>query len=72
MNPAISAISKAVPVRLSHRSFISLASAARIALSLLLFGQSAWILAKAQLAQALLERTFNQSVATGVPVKAWS
>jgi sortase A len=43
-----------------------------IAAALFLFGQSAYIFAKAQLAQVLLERAFTQSIATGVPVKAWS
>ncbi|MGB9142469.1 MAG: sortase, partial [Aestuariivirga sp.] len=42
-----------------------------LAISLLLFGQSAWIFAKAQLAQVLLERAFSQSMASGEPVKAW-
>jgi sortase A len=40
--------------------------------SLLLFGNSIYIYAKAQLAQVLLERAFSQSLLTGKPVKAWS
>jgi sortase A len=42
------------------------------ALSFLLFGNSIWIFAKAQLAQVLLERAFSQSILKGEPVKAWS
>ncbi len=43
-----------------------------IAASLMMFGQSAYIYAKAQLAQVLLERAFTQTLVTGHPVKAWS
>lgn len=43
-----------------------------IATSITLFGQSAYIYAKAQLAQVLLERAFTQTLMTGKPVKAWS
>ncbi len=43
-----------------------------IATSITLFGQSAYIYAKAQLAQVLLERAFTQTLVTGHPVKAWS
>ncbi|MEK9283281.1 MULTISPECIES: class GN sortase [unclassified Bradyrhizobium] len=39
---------------------------------IILFGDGAYIHAKAWLAQALLERAFDQSVATGQPVKSWS
>lgn len=39
---------------------------------LLLFGDGAYIHAKAWLAQLLLERAFDRSVATGQPVKPWS
>jgi sortase A len=38
----------------------------------ILFSQSFYIYAKAQVAQVLLERAFTQSLATGKPVKAWS
>ncbi|WP_050419853.1 class GN sortase [Bradyrhizobium tropiciagri] len=40
-------------------------------LGLILFGQGAYIHAKALLAQVLLERAFAQSIATGHPVKPW-
>ena len=60
------------PVRLSHRSLLNLLSVLCLGLSLFLFGQSTWIFAKAQLAQVLLERAFSQSVASGIPIKAWS
>jgi sortase A len=39
---------------------------------LILLGDGAWIHAKAWLAQVLLERAFDSSVATGQPVKPWS
>jgi sortase A len=38
----------------------------------ILFGDGAYIHAKAWLAQALLERAFDRSIATGQPVKPWS
>ena len=41
------------------------------AVGLALLGQGLWIPAKAALAQVLLERAFEQSVATGRPVKPW-
>ncbi|MGX1102460.1 MULTISPECIES: class GN sortase [Bradyrhizobium] len=41
-------------------------------IGLILFGQGAYIHAKALLAQVLLERAFAQSIATGQPVKPWS
>ena len=53
-------------------SFRNLLSALLIAFSLLLFGNSIYIYAKAQVAQVLLERAFSQSLITGKPVKAWS
>ena len=71
MFPATLTLPKAGPVRLSHRSFLNLLSARCLGVSVLLFGQSAWIFTKAQLAQALLERAFSQSMASGEPVKAW-
>lgn len=40
-------------------------------LGLVLVGQGLWIHAKALLAQVLLERAFEQTLATGVPVKPW-
>src|ERR1700750_1097399 len=40
-------------------------------LGLMLFGQGAYIHAKALVAQMLLERAFAQSIATGHPVKPW-
>ncbi len=43
-----------------------------ITCSLALFGQSAYIYAKAEVAQILLERAFTQTLVTGHPVKAWS
>ncbi|MGY8707146.1 class GN sortase [Bradyrhizobium sp. 18BD] len=38
----------------------------------ILFGDGAYIHAKAWLAQLLLERAFDKSIATGQPVKPWS
>lgn len=37
----------------------------------ILFGQGAWIHAKAMLAQVLLERAFSETVATGRDTKPW-
>jgi sortase A len=39
---------------------------------LVLFGQGAWIHAKALLAQVLLERAFGETIATGHETKPWS
>ncbi len=72
MIPATLTFSKAGPVHSLHRSISHICSILCITVSLILFGQSAWIFAKAQLAQVLLERAFSQSIATGQPVKAWS
>lgn len=72
MVPATLTLPKAGPVRLSRRSFLNLLSALCLGLSLFLFGQSAWIFAKAQLAQVLLERAFSEAIVSGEPVKAWS
>jgi sortase A len=72
MVPATLTLPKVGPVRLSRRSTLNLLSAFCLGLSLFLFGQSAWIFAKAQLAQVLLERAFSQSIVKGEPVKAWS
>jgi sortase A len=39
---------------------------------LVLFGQGAWIHAKAMLAQVLLERAFAETIASGREIKPWS
>src|ERR1700740_57810 len=49
--------------------FISLLT---ILAGLVLFGQGAYIHAKARLAQILLERAFATTIATGQPTKPWS
>jgi sortase A len=72
MSPAFFTLPLAGPVRLSRRSIRNFISIACITVSLILFGQSAWIFAKAQLAQVLLQRAFTRSIVSGVPVKAWS
>ena len=72
MFPATFTLPQLGPVRLSRRSLFNLLSALCLGLSVVLFGQSAWIFAKAQVAQVLLERAFSQSIASGQPVKAWS
>ena len=41
-------------------------------IGLLLFGQGAYILAKARVAQVLLERAFEKTIATGRETKPWS
>ena len=71
MFPATFTLPQLGPVRLSRRSLLNLLSALCLGLSLFLFGQSAWIFVKAQLAQVLLERAFSQSIVSGQPVKAW-
>ena len=71
MFPATFTLPQLGPARLSRRSLLNLLSALCLGLSVVLFGQSAWIFAKAQLAQVLLERAFSQSISSGVPVKAW-
>ncbi len=71
MFPATFTLPQLGPVRLSRRSLLNLLSALCLGFSLFLFGQSAWVFAKAQLAQVLLERAFSQSIASGQPVKAW-
>lgn len=57
---------------LTRRSILNALSALCVIGAVFLFGQSAYIFAKAQLAQVLLNRAFTQSVLTGEPVKAWS
>lgn len=69
MNAAICEINS--PTRLSRRGLLNLISLALLMLSLVMFGNSLYILAKAQLAQLLLERAFSQSLVIGKPVKAW-
>ena len=59
------------PAHISRRVFLNAISGLLIAASLVFFGNSIWIFAKAQLAQVLLERAFTQSILTGMPVKAW-
>ena len=51
-----------------RRTAISLLTLA----GLILFGQGAYIHAKALLAQVLLERAFNETIATGRDTKPWS
>ena len=41
-------------------------------IGLILFGPGAWIHAKALVAQVLLERAFDTTLATGQPTKPWS
>ncbi len=72
MFPATFTLPQLGPVRLPRRSLFNLLSALCLGLSVVLFGQSAWIFAKAQVAQVLLERAFSQSIASGQPVKAWN
>ena len=58
---------------LRRPSRVPTAAAAILAwLGAVLFGQGAWIHAKALLAQVLLERAFAASLADGRPVKPWS
>src|SRR6478735_9432065 len=52
------------------RRFISPLALAVV--GIILFGDGAYIHAKAWLAQVLLERAFSKSIATGLPAKPWS
>ena len=65
-------ITPLAPARITRRGILNGLSALLLIASLTLFGHSIWIFAKAQLAQVLLERAFDQSIAAGKPVKAWS
>ncbi len=60
------------PAQIPRRSILNMLSALCVLGAIMLFGHSAYIFAKAQLAQLLLDRAFTQSVASGSPVKAWS
>jgi sortase A len=71
VTPSLATLSRKEPAQPPRRLLLNLASLACLALSIVLFGQSAYIFAKAQLAQVLLDRAFNQSVLSGQPVKAW-
>jgi sortase A len=53
---------------MTHRTIALLLALA----GLILFGDGIYIHAKAALAQVLLERAFNATLATGKPVKPWS
>ena len=55
--------------KLSARQIIG---ALMMLVALGLFGKSIYIYAKAEIAQVLLERAFNQTLMTGKPTKAWS
>lgn len=60
------------PPRAATRRLAFLAPAAlAVAAGLVLFAQGLWIPAKAALAQVLLDRAFEASLATGRPVKPW-
>lgn len=62
----------AIALGAARRRLPFLAPAALIvALGLVLCGQGLWIPAKAALAQVLLERAFERSLATGQPAKPW-
>ena len=53
------------------RRLARIASAALLAASVLLFGEGAWIYAKARLAQVLLHRAWARTLAGGKEVKPW-
>jgi sortase A len=71
MTPSLRLGHNMEPAQPPRRFLLNLASFLCLALSVWLFGQSAYIFAKAQLAQVLLNRAFTQSIMTGEPVKAW-
>lgn len=60
-----------LPFRVSRRTLLRLAFAAVMMLGAAQAASAAWIPAKAMLAQLLLERSFEQSVMRGAPVKPW-
>jgi sortase A len=60
-------------IAMSRLSLVRLAVALALALAgLVLFGQGAYIHAKALLAQVFLERAFRETIATGRETKPWS
>jgi sortase A len=69
--PSLAILSRKEPAQPPRRFLLNLASLLCLALSVWLFGQSAYIFAKAQVAQVLLNRAFTQSIMRGEPVKAW-
>lgn len=60
-----------LPRAVSRRLAFLAPAAVAVAVGLALLGQGLWIPAKAALAQVLLERAFERSLATGRPVKPW-
>ncbi len=69
---AVAAIKQEAGVRAGFRLSGRAVIAALLALAgFVLVGQGLYIHAKAALAQVLLERAFDDSLATGKPVKAW-
>jgi sortase A len=54
-----------------RRVLFQLPAVVAVVVGLALVAQGLWIPAKAALAQVLLERAFDRSVATGQPVKPW-
>jgi sortase A len=73
MRKTMSALPHPPAPTLRRPSRVPTAAAAILALlGVVLFGQGAWIHAKARLAQALLDSAFGTSLATGQTVKPWS
>ncbi len=65
-------MAQGLTISTKRRSGLWTGAAALFALlGLVLVGQGLWIHAKALLAQVLLERAFEQTLATGAPVKPW-
>ena len=71
MTPLSSILHHGGPAQDLRRSLLNALSALCVIGAVVLFGQSAYICAKAQLAQVLLNRAFTHSVVSGEPVKAW-
>jgi sortase A len=73
MRKTMSALPHPPAPTLRRPSRVPTAAAAILALlGVVLFGQGAWIHAKARLAQALLDSAFGTSLATGHAVKPWA
>jgi sortase A len=60
------------PVRLSRRFIFNALSLGLLVVATVMLGKSCWIHVKAQVAQVLLERAFDESVTTGKQVKPWN
>jgi sortase A len=61
-----------VLARFPRRHIFNLLSVLLFASAVVMLGKASWIHVKAQVAQVLMDRAFDQAVSTGKPVKAWN